>query len=79
MKADRLALQRAGRKRLSETQADCFHGHNRASTSQIRDLYDRSSTFLFPPPGLDAGDSFFATYDRDEKGKLRPGRMYVVC
>jgi len=49
----------------------------RASTSQIRDLYDRSSTFLFPPSGLDAGDSFFATYDRDENGKVRPGRMYV--
>jgi hypothetical protein len=49
----------------------------RASTSQIRDLYDRSSTFLFPPPGLNADDSFFATYDRDEKGDIRPGRMYV--
>jgi hypothetical protein len=49
----------------------------RASTSQIRDLYDRKKTFLFPPPGLDAGDSFFATYDREDNGKIKPGRMYV--
>lgn len=50
----------------------------RASTSQIRDLYDRGKTFLFPPPGLDAGDSFFATYDRNkDDDSIKPGRMYV--
>jgi hypothetical protein len=49
----------------------------RASTSQIRDLYARDRTFLFPPPGLDAGDSFFATYDRSHDGEIKPGRMYV--
>jgi Helicase conserved C-terminal domain len=49
----------------------------RASTRQIGDLYAREKTAIFPPPGLDAGDSFFATYDRDEKGKIKPGRMYL--
>jgi hypothetical protein len=53
----------------------------RASTRQIRDLYAREETAVFPPPGLNADDSFFATYDRFEegpdKGKVKPGRMYV--
>jgi len=53
----------------------------RASTRQIRDLYAREETAVFPPPGLNADDSFFATYDRfeegPEKGKVKPGRMYI--
>jgi hypothetical protein len=49
----------------------------RASTRQIRDLYAREHTAVFPPPGLDAGDSFFATYDRDSQGRINPGRMYL--
>jgi hypothetical protein len=49
----------------------------RASTRQIRDLYAREHTAVFPPPGLDAGDSFFATYDRDGAQKIKPGRMYI--
>jgi hypothetical protein len=44
---------------------------------QIRALYAREDVSLFPPSGLDAGDSFFAQYARDEKGNLRPGRRYV--
>lgn len=44
----------------------------RRYSDQIRDLYARSQVALFPPPGLDAGDSFFARYERD-----RPGRVYV--
>ena len=53
----------------------------RASTRQIRDLYAREETAVFPPPGLNADDSFFATYDRYEvgtaKGQVKPGRMYI--
>ena len=44
---------------------------------QIKALYARNSVSLFPPPGLDAGDSFFAQYARDDDGNLRPGRRYV--
>ena len=49
----------------------------RASTRQISDLYARERTAVFPPPGLDAGDAFFATYDRDDQGKIKTGRMYL--
>jgi hypothetical protein len=49
----------------------------RASTRQISDLYARDKTAVFPPPGLDAGDAFFATYDRDDQGAIKPGRMYL--
>ncbi|MDD4348062.1 MAG: helicase-related protein [Opitutales bacterium] len=53
----------------------------RASTRQIRDLYAREQVAVFPPPGLNADDSFFATYDRitegPDKGKVKPGRMYL--
>jgi len=53
----------------------------RASTRQIRELYGREKTAIFPPPGLSADDSFFATYDRftagPDKGKIKPGRMYL--
>lgn len=53
----------------------------RASTRQIRDLYAREGTAVFPPPGLDAGDSFFAMYDRHregpDQGRIKPGRMYL--
>lgn len=49
----------------------------RASDRQIRDIYARSSTAIFPPPGLDATDSFFAKYARDDEGCRLPGRLYV--
>lgn len=44
---------------------------------QIRSLYARDDVALFPPPGLDASDSFFATYDTEPDGSLRRGRVYV--
>lgn len=49
----------------------------RASDRQIRDLYARDMTSIFPPPGLDAADSFFAKYARGEDGVRLPGRLYV--
>lgn len=44
---------------------------------QTKALYGRENVTLFPPSGLDADDSFFAQYARDDTGKLRPGRTYV--
>lgn len=44
---------------------------------QIKCLYARADISLFPPPGLDASDSFFASYATDELGKPKPGRLYV--
>lgn len=54
-----------------------------ASTATIRGyrehvdaLFGRSSQ-LFPPPGLDASDSFFARTATDEHGKPLPGKKYL--
>lgn len=44
---------------------------------QIQALYGRDRVALFPAPGLHAGDSFFARYDTDDDGSLRPGRVYL--
>lgn len=44
---------------------------------QIRDLYCRESAALFPPRGIDAGNSYFARYARFEDGSLMPGRIYI--
>ncbi|MBW7881656.1 MAG: helicase [Caldilineaceae bacterium] len=44
---------------------------------QIKALYGRTNVVLFPPPGIDADDSFFARYARDKTGKPQPGRIYV--
>lgn len=44
---------------------------------QITHLYARRDVFMFPPSGLEAGDSFFARDDRNEDGTLKPGRLYL--
>ena len=44
---------------------------------QIKHLYARDEVFLFPPSGLEAGDSFFAREARNDDGTLKPGRLYV--
>ncbi|MCF2529189.1 helicase-related protein [Yinghuangia soli] len=43
----------------------------RRSQDQVRALYGRSAQ-LFPPPGIKAGHSYYASPDKD-----RPGRLYV--
>ncbi|MBY0011632.1 helicase-related protein [Paenibacillus typhae] len=55
----------------------CSTATIRRYQKQILDIYDRKDVALFPAPGLDADDSFFATYARDKEGKLMPGRKYV--
>lgn len=55
----------------------CSTATIRRYTEQIKALYAREDAALFPPPGLDAGDSFFAQYARHEDGSLMHGRMYV--
>lgn len=47
------------------------------ANEQIAHLYARNSVLLFPPSGLEAGDSFFAREDRHPDGRLKPGRLYV--
>lgn len=44
---------------------------------QVKALYARDKVMLFPPAGLNAGDSFFAREERNEDGTLKPGRLYT--
>jgi len=55
----------------------CSTATTRRYSEQVRALYGRQNTALFPPPGLDAGDSFFGRYARKPDGSLCPGRMYI--
>ncbi len=44
----------------------------RRASAQIRNLFGRTSTAIFPPPGISRGDSFFAKTDTTS-----PSRLYV--
>ena len=55
----------------------CSTATIRRYEDQIRAIYAREDTVLFPPPGLDEGDSFFGQYATKEDGTLAPGRKYV--
>ena len=44
----------------------------RRARSQLRALFDRDAD-VFPPLGLDAGDSFFAVENREDSGRLYVG------
>jgi hypothetical protein len=52
----------------------------RRAADQVARLFDRQLS-VFPPPGLDARDSFFAVQrDRPEEQEEKPGRRYLgVC
>lgn len=55
----------------------CSTATIRRYKEQGRALFGRASVQLFPPPGLDAGDSFFARFAYNPDGSLQRGRMYV--
>ncbi|QIQ22396.1 helicase [Zophobihabitans entericus] len=56
----------------------CATATTRRYKEQIRHLYGREQANLFPPPAIDADDSFFAVYKRDKNtGELVPGRKYI--
>jgi hypothetical protein len=55
----------------------CSTATIRRYQDQILRLFARPESVLFPPPGLDAGDSFFARYATDSKKNLLPGRRYM--
>lgn len=56
----------------------CSTATIRRYAAQIKALYARKDSALFPPPGLDASDSFFAQYAREkDRRTLQRGRMYV--
>ena len=45
--------------------------------SQAKSLFGRIEAKLFPSPGLDIDDSFFAKVAKDENGNNFPGRKYI--
>jgi hypothetical protein len=50
----------------------------RGAADQVKALYARPQTALFPAPGLLMGDSFFGRYARDDSGqRLQKGRLYL--
>lgn len=49
----------------------------RSYADQVRGLFGREKTRLFPPPGLDADDSFFARIAQQPDGTPERGRIYV--
>lgn len=55
----------------------CSTATIRRYQDQVRCLFGRQNAVLFPPPGLDAGDSFFARYAIDQEGNILPGRRYL--
>ncbi len=55
----------------------CATATTRRYREQILGLYARNKAELFPPPGLDANDSYFARYATNEDGTLKRGRVYV--
>lgn len=58
----------------------CATATTKGYREQVLGIYGRSNVTLFPAPGLSAEDSFFSKYQREENGKLSPGRKYVgVC
>ncbi len=52
----------------------CATATIRRADDQIRKLYGREAA-LFPPPGLDASDSFFSKAQKDVSGRLYIGAM----
>ena len=55
----------------------CSTATIRRFSEQVVGLYGRARSDIFPPPALDAGDSFFSRYARKEDGTMLPGRIYV--
>jgi hypothetical protein len=70
---DQLASRRFGDKRIRPKIVASTATVRRAS-EQIRALFDRPRTSVFPPPGIDRTDSFFA---RTVPSTRDPGRLYL--
>ena len=49
----------------------------RRYVDQIKGLYARDTAYLFPPPGIESSDSFFAKYAVNPDGSLMSGRIYI--
>jgi hypothetical protein len=55
----------------------CSTATIRRYAEQVKALYGRERVTLFPSPGLEIEDSFFACYARDDNGHLMPGKKFI--
>lgn len=55
----------------------CSTATVRNYTDQVKWLFGRTMTAVFPPPMYSVGDSFFGVHARKGSGELAPGRRYV--
>jgi hypothetical protein len=55
----------------------CSTATIRRYAEQVKALYGREDVVLFPAPGIDASNSFFSRYARNEDGSLQRGRIYL--
>ena len=55
----------------------CSTATIRRYKNQIKSLYSRDNSVLFPSPGLDSDDSFFARVACNKDGQKMPGRIYI--
>jgi hypothetical protein len=70
---DQLASRKVGENRVRPKIVASTATVRRAS-DQIASLFDRSATSIFPPPGIDRTDSFFA---RTVPSAREPARLYL--
>lgn len=73
---EELCTDRRGKKPI-KPKIVCSTATIRRYEDQIRAIYAREDAVLFPPPGLEEGDSFFGQYATKEDGTLAPGRKYL--
>lgn len=55
----------------------CATATIKAYKNQIKSLFARESSCLFPPSGNDINDNYFSTVQKHDTGKNVPGRKYV--
>lgn len=55
----------------------CSTATIRRYEEQVKSLFGRGAVELFPPPGLEISDSFFARHAKNDDGSYGPGLGYV--
>jgi hypothetical protein len=63
--------------RMNRPKVICSTATIRGASSQVKAIFDRETTTLFPRPAITIADSFFGVHARDGHGRLLPGRLYL--
>ncbi|MDA3926341.1 MAG: helicase-related protein [Kiritimatiellae bacterium] len=73
---DELCTDRRGEKGIPP-KIVCSTATIRRFEEQVKNLFARSKVTLFPPPGSEADDSFFAVTAQYDDGRDKPGQIYI--